>query len=299
MINQHRQNQFNLYNAARQKLINDPSLLIALEEYMAKTVFTTIQANLLEIKRDYNEASYLYPFWENYPPEDRGRKPIQDQYPWIEVGEHAIGTKLSRFLSTQFALRDTGLPTGSDQRFVLSSPKFSQLTNGLTDSVWLFVDIKSVGPRDDQDHTVMSHNQVSGDGLWPILSTGTKNSVLTARGQRASHDFHCSLPPLFVLSDGIVAPLINLALKPVYKMLPTNSNARNDGQPLERIDIACIPNGLLLTAAPNYLATHPGLFFPGKDDKDKDPRKVRARVSFAILRTLAAWRIQQLHVSYP
>jgi hypothetical protein len=300
LINQHRQNQFNFYNATRQKLIADPTILIRLEEYLTNIVFAIIKANLAEIKRDYNEASHLYPFWENYPPEDRGRSPIADQYPWIEVGEHAIGTKLSRFLSTQFALKDTGLPTGSDQRFVLSSPAIKQLTKGLTDSVWLFVDIKSIGPRDDQDHTVMSHNQVSGDGLWRTPAEGVKNSILTAKGQRASHDFHCSLPPLFVLSDGTIAPLINLALKPVYRMLPAKvANARNEGQPLERIDLACIPNGLLLTTAPNYLATFPGLLFPGKDDKSKDPRKLRARVSFEILRTLASWRVQKLPVTYP
>ena len=145
-------------------------------------MFQLLQSNIVEIKRDYNEASYLFPFWENYPPEDRGRKPIEDQYPWIEVGEHAIGSKLGRFLAQNFSLWDTGLPTGSDQRFVLFSDEIERITKGLTRAVWLFVDIKSVGPRDDQDHTVMSHNQISGDGEWVSQVDGVRNSVLVARG---------------------------------------------------------------------------------------------------------------------
>jgi len=62
------------------------------------------------------------------------------------------------------------------------------------------------------------------------------------------------------------------------------------GQPLKRISLISVPNGILLTENPNYLRVHKGLLFPGKDDKEKDPRKVRARVSFAILRQLAEWR---------
>ena len=182
MINQHRALQFQLYNSVRSQLISNPSLLIELEEYLTHSMFQLLQSNIVEIKRDYNEASYLFPFWENYPPEDRGRKPIEDQYPWIEVGEHAIGSKLGRFLAQNFSLWDTGLPTGSDQRFVLFSDEIERITKGLTRAVWLFVDIKSVGPRDDQDHTVMSHNQISGDGEWVSQVDGVRNSVLVARG---------------------------------------------------------------------------------------------------------------------
>ncbi len=300
MINLHRKNQFTTYNSARNHFIANPDSLIELEKFLTNHLATIIKENISEIKKDYNEASYLYPFWENYPPEDRGRQPIKDQYPWIEVGEHAIGSKLSRLLNSSFRVRDTGLPTGSDQRFVLTNDTITNATGGITDSVWFFVDIKSVGPRDDQHHTVMSHNQVSGDGLWINLTGGVKNTILQATGTRASHDFHASLPPIFVLSDGTIAPLVMIALKPVYRMLEANVlGARNDGQPLERIDIACIPNGLLLTEQPNYLSIYKGLFFPGKDDKSKDPRKLRARVSFEILEKTAPWRVQTIKVEYP
>ncbi len=300
MINLYRQQQFQIYNSARNHFIGSPNALIELEKFLTNHIVSLVTSNLAEIKNDYNEASYLYPFWENYPPEDRGRQPIMDQYPWIEVGEHAIGSKLPRLLVNSFDVRDTGIPTGADQRFVINSKNILQATQGFTDSAWLFIDIKSVGPRDDQDHTVMSHNQVSGDGVWGDSQDGVRNSILQAIGTRASHHFHASIPPIYVLSDGTIAPVVIIALKPVYRMLQSNhSNIRNNGQPLERIDVACIPNGLLLTQNPNYLNTYRGILFPGKDDKSKDPRKLRARVSFSLLKKIHSWRVQSIQVPYP
>lgn len=262
------------------------------------SLLTVIGANLTEIKADYNESSYLYPFWKKYPPDDRGRQPVKDQFPWLEVGEHAIGCKLPRILSSVFSIRDSGLPTGADQRLVLSQHCIGRVTKGLTDTAWLFVDIKSVGPRDDADHTVMSHNQISGDGIWRRPQTGVVNTKMKAVGPRKQHDFHCSMPPLFVMSDNRVVPLVIIALKPVYRMLPAViAGERNDGQPLVRIDLACIPNGLLLTENPNYLKQYPQLLFPGKDEKTKDPRKLRARISFEKLRAIATWRHHQIPVT--
>lgn len=71
---------------------------------------------------------------------------------------------------------------------------------------------------------------------------------------------------------------------------------KNVGQPLSKIKIACIPNGLLLTQAPNYIKNHPHLFFPGKDDKSKDPRKIRARVSFGVLKEIDDWRVKEIYI---
>ncbi len=82
-------------------------------------VSTLLAAHVDEIARDYNEATFLHPFWQNYPPEDRGRAPKGDQIPWIEVGEHVFGAKLARFLPQQFKVADPGLPTGPDVRFLL------------------------------------------------------------------------------------------------------------------------------------------------------------------------------------
>lgn len=251
----------------------------------------------MQIKSDFDEASRLYPFWQNYPPEDRGRKPIKDQFPWIEVGEHAIGSRISSLLQERFHTRRVGLPSGADQRVVLFNEEILKITRGITSAAWLFVDIKSIGPRDDQEHTVMSHNQVSGDGIWDTIDDGVKNSPILAKGQRRTHKFYPSLSPIFVFSDGKVVPLVTIALKPVYQMLPKtalSTKDRNSGQPLARFDLACIPNGLLLSNAPQYLLTYPSLFFPGKDDKDKQPEKMRARVSFKILKQIADWRVQTL-----
>lgn len=47
---------------------------------------------------------------------------------------------------------------------------------------------------------------------------------------------------------GTIAPLITFVIKPVYKMLYKGNETI--GQPLEKIKIACIPNGLLLTRNP-------------------------------------------------
>ena len=277
-------------------LIRTPNLLIDLEEFVASAIKKVIVANSDEFKNDYDAASTLFPFWQNYPPDERGRDPIGDQYPWIEVGEHAIGTKIARSMYEDFIVSDLGFPTGADQRFVLTSPHIATLTGGLTDTAWLFLDIKSVGPRDDQDHTVMSHNQISGSGEWNKPDEGTTNATMLAQGKTASHLFHPALPPLVILPDGKPVPLITMAIKPVYSMVPVPSTSGHKwlGQPLARIDSVTIPNGLLLTQNPDYLKTYPGLLFPGKDDKSKDPRKLRARVDFSILRQIAAWRHETL-----
>ena len=294
MFNKHRQQQFETYQVARKHFCEHPEQLIAIEEFLLSVLIKGVSADIEQIKRDYNEASFLYPFWQHYPPDERGRDPKGDQFPWIEVGEHALGCKLHKYLR-DFEVMDAGLPTGADQRFIVRAREISKITEGFTDAAWLHVDIKSVGPRDDQDHTVMSHNQVSGDGVWASVKEGVRNRVLLAEGARASHDFHCSVPPIYVLSNGIIAPVVLGVIKPVYDMLSLKGG--DGGQPLSRITFACIPNGILLCENPNYLKKYRGLLFPGKDDKGKDPRKIRARVDFSLLRAIAKWRMFDLKVS--
>lgn len=294
MFNEFRQSQYNIYRDARFHFINNYRQLINLEIYISEEVINSVSENLHEIIKDYNEASYLYPFWQNYPPEERGRQPIGDQYPWIEIGEHSIGDKLPRLLERKFDIADTGLPTGPDVRLVISNDKIKNITEGLTDSCWLFLDIKSVGPRDDFTHAVMSHNQISGNGQWDIFTDGIRNEVVIATGQRASHPFHCSIPPIYILSNGLIVPVVIIILKPVYRMLSLQGVDR--GQPLGRITFASVPNGLLLHEQPNYLQQFPSLFFPGKDDKNKHPEKLRCRVSFDILQNIDRWRLIELNL---
>src|SRR5262245_58179152 len=139
MFNEHRKKLFQEYNRARSHFVAHYQDLIGVEKYFSDALHTIISSAITEIARDYNEACSLFPFWQNYPPDERGRGPRGDQYPWIEVGEHAIGGKLSRLLQTfGFDIRDTGLPTGPDERYVLKHRDIAKSLRGFTDSAWLF-----------------------------------------------------------------------------------------------------------------------------------------------------------------
>lgn len=290
MFHEFRPLMFRQYQQARNHFINHPEQLIEIERTITSVVNDCLLRHYDEFARDYNEASYLNPFWANYPPDNRGRAPVGDQVPWIEVGEHAVGHKLSRLLSVSYDIAEVGLPSGADNRFVLRSDEIRKITKGFTDCAFIFLDIKSVGPRDNFAHVVISPYQVSGDGLWTEQDGNLVNSTMTAAGPRVSHVFHPAISPIYTLSNGSVAPTIHLFVKPVYSML----TGTHCGQPLETIKSICVPNGLLLTQNPAYLRQYPGLFFPGKDDKGKDPRKIRVRVSFSLLGQIADWRIQEI-----
>lgn len=292
MFNAHRSKMFAAYNKAREYFIRNWGELVEIEKYTHSLIKQVVLENLPEIKRDYDEASFLHPFWQNYPPEERGRAPRGDQFPWIEVGEHSVGFKLARLISNRVSIREIGLPSGTDQRFILQSKELGQQCK-ITNQAMLFLDVKSVGPRDDADHTVLSTYQVSGDGIWKSPKAGVKNSVMTARGSVASHSFHCALPPIYVLSDCTIAPTVSVFIKPVYRMLALDGKNQT-GQPLQRITIVTLPNGLLLSEKPGYLAKYPELFYPGKDDKSKAETKLRARVSFEILRKIEPWRVETI-----
>ncbi len=266
-----------------------PDELIELERHITEIINHEIKQNYDEIRHDYNEASYLNAFWANYPPDDRGRAPVGDQIPWIEVGEHAVGHKLERIIGSKYKVSEIGLPSGADNRFVLYDEKISEITHHKTNCAFVFLDIKSVGPRDNFEHTVISPYQVSGDGSWDSPNHNLENNTMVAQGKFASHTFYPAISPLYPLTNGKVAPTIHIFIKPVYKMLGNG----HKGQPLDIIKSICVPNGILLCDNPNYLKQYPGLFFPGKDDKKKDPRKIRVRVSFDILKQIASWRVQE------
>lgn len=293
MYNLYRDETFKEYNIARNYFIENPTQLIAIENFITKLINEIIQDNYTEFCNDYNEASYLYPFWANYPPDNRGRAPVGDQIPWIEVGEHAVGHKLSRLIANYYKISEIGLPSGADNRFSIATTEISNLCNGFTDQAFIFLDIKSVGPRDNFNHIVISPYQVSGDGIWNNKEENMINSSMVARGAYASHLFHPAIAPIYILSDLSIAPTIHIFVKPIYEMLHRKGKGEV-GQPLESIKTICVPNGLLLTENPSYLTENPGLFFPGKDDKHKPLMKVRCRVSFEILSSIADWRVQEI-----
>ena len=297
MFYQYRKLLFENYNRARDFFCQNPHMLIDIEHYITQIINNTITEKIEELVFDYNEASYLNAFWAEYPPDNRGRAPVGDQIPWIEVGEHAIGHKLNRLIAAKYDIREIGLPSGADNRFVLISDEIETITRGFTDRAFVFLDIKSVGPRDNFDHTVISPYQVSGDGVWEDPSENMVNSTMLARGRSVSHVFHPAIAPIYSMTDGSVAPTVHLFVKPIDRMLNLSKD-RNAGQPLDEIKNICVPNGLLLAVNPNFLDDNPGLFFPGKDDKGKDPRKIRVRVSFEILRRIAPWRVFTFECTY-
>lgn len=295
MFTKFAESQYAAYKEAFDFFKCNPQRLIEAERFVMNEIIHFIDIHQPEIKRDYDEASYLYSFWKNYPPLDRGRAPKGDQYPWIEVGEQVFGNKLQRHFNANFSVKDSGLPSGADDRCIISSERIRQILE-ITDSVWVFIDIKTEGPRDESDHAVMSPYQISGSGEWNDVMDGMTNNPIKAKGPRATHNFYCSLSPIYVLSDGTVAPLLTFAIKPVYKMEKELGTNKTIGQPLTKIKLASIPNGILLTKNPNYNKKYPNLFFPGKDDKEKDARKMRARISFGLLREIADWRIKEIEV---
>lgn len=288
MFEQFINEQHSSYKRAYEYFKEHPQCLINIEEFISREIRHFIDLNLPDIVRDYNEASYLHPFWKNYTPLERGRSPVGDQNPWIEVGEQVFGNKLSRYFFANFQVKDSGLPSGADDRCIISSERIRQILH-ITDSVWVFIDIKSAGPRDDFENAVMSPYQISGSGDWVSVNDGMKNQPIKAIGQRSSHDFFCAISPIYVLSDNTVAPLVTCVIKPVYDMIKVGE--KTVGQPLKRIHVISIPNGILLTQNPNYNSRYAHLFYPGKDDKGKNPTKVRARVNFEILKSIADWRV--------
>ncbi len=285
--------QYASYKEAYEYFKGHPQCLINIEEFISREIRHFIDLNLPDIVRDYNEASYLHPFWKNYPPDERGRSPVGDQFPWIEVGEQVFGNKLSRYFFANFRVKDSGLPSGADDRCIISSERIRQILH-ITDSVWVFIDIKSAGPRDSFENAVMSPYQISGSGDWTNINDGMRNKPIKANGLRRSHDFLCAISPIYVLSDNTVAPLVTCVIKPEYDMVKVRG--KNVGQPLKKIQVISIPNGILLTQNPNYNSIHQHLFHPGKDDEKKDPRKKRARVSFSVLKSIANWRVWDVNV---
>lgn len=132
MFTQYAETQYAAYQEAFAFFKQNPQRLIEAEKFVMDEIIHFIDIHQPEIKRDYDEASYLYSFWKNYPPLERGRAPVGDQYPWIEVGEQVFGNKLQRHFNANFSVKDSGLPSGADDRCIISSERIRQIL-GLTD----------------------------------------------------------------------------------------------------------------------------------------------------------------------
>lgn len=257
-----------IYFEARNHLLKDTSAILKLEQaYMILLVeqLTSISA---QIAQDFDDASKFIPFWINYPPLQRGRAPSGQSVPWQEVGETVIGAYAIRAISQNMPhIRHPGLPSGSDIRF-------------MTNDAIIHFDIKITGPNDRADEVVASPNQVSGDGLyWD--NGGVKNSPVTIHGQRADMIFQPELPPFYMKDDNILLCLTYF-LKGVYSVTTFGE------QPLDYLELICVPNGLVAFSSENYNQTIAGLFIPGKDEHNHPKKRVRVRMN--PLSNLADWR---------
>lgn len=256
------------YLKTRKKLLSDLEIILSLEQKYIK-IFTELCLNAAPvIQREFNLASELKPFWETYAPRQRGHKPKGESIPWGEVGEKTIGANmLKQFIAKFPQVSFVGLPFGGDIRFV-------------TKDALIHFDLKLTGPNDNPDEIVASPNQVSGDGIsWG--SKGLINSKMLVRGPRAKMKFQPELPPCYVTSTGDLLICLTFFLKAVYKVSGLGI------QPLDYMELVCTPNGLLVFDGPKYLK-HPGLFTPGKDEKNFVHK--RTRIKLVPLSQIAPWR---------
>ncbi len=260
---------------AREEAIKHPETLINLEkQYSTKLVDLCLNA-APKLKSEFDEAVYLKPFWWNYAPRPRGRKPREDSIPWGEVGEKSISQNLIMGLDDTFPdLEFVGLPFGGDVRF-------------MTNTAVIHFDIKLTGPNDNPDEVVVSPNQISGDGhIWN--STGYLNSKIKVNGPRRSMEFQPELPPIYVTKDGKLKYCLTFFLKVVYSVKSKGT------QPLEYMEVISVPNGLLMFDGPFYSKVS-GIMTPGKDELAFKHK--RTRIKLNPLSKIDSWRCVRISPS--
>lgn len=110
------------YLGIRSNLVKDLDKIVALEKSYSLRIEQIIKDVVDDLHLDFSEgARELYPFWSNYPPEQRGKKPTGTSIPWLELGEKTIAFHLVREIVKKFSpVRFPGLPTGGDIRFTTS-----------------------------------------------------------------------------------------------------------------------------------------------------------------------------------
>jgi len=238
------------------------------KEYMRRLLELTLSC-ADRIRHDFETATALLPFWINYSPKQRGRQPTGLSVPWAEVGEKALAFNLVSQLPDVFPdVSFPGLPFGGDIRFA-------------TRSAVVHLDVKLTGPNDFAGEIVVPTQQVSGDGHdW---SNGVVNNSCPVTGVRSTMMFCPRLPPFYVVA-GKIRVCLTYFLKAVYLVEDMGH------QPLDYLELICLPNGLLLFDGPRYAAV-PQLLIPGKDDKKKPAEDKRTRVRLEPLSRIEdGWR---------
>ncbi|EGR4362829.1 hypothetical protein FXE65_05110 [Vibrio cholerae] len=263
------------YQNIRARLLdNNCQGILSLEQRTTDTLVRAICSQAYNIKRDFDKAFNLMPFWSAYAPVQRGHMPRGEAFPWGEVGEKVVEGYLYSLLPQFFyGVAFPGIPYGHDIRFS-------------TTDAFIHIDAKSTGPTDDLNEVVSSPNQVTGDGA--IFYEGQiKNNVTQMIGPRVSRDFQPELAP-FVVDDGIIKPVLTYYLKIAYTVTAPGN------QPLWYLELICVPNGLMLFAedGPRFVADVQGMLTPGKDEQHV--ARKRTRIKLAPLSQLGQWRCTKI-----
>lgn len=263
-------NEITYFSLRTELLKEEQTKILLIERQHMALLLDVVLSAADDIYKDFSQAMELYPFWINYPPVQRGRAPTGTSIPWGEVGEKTISACLIKALSLKAPFTTfPGLPLGGDIRFA-------------TPDALVHFDLKLTGPNDNPDEIVASPHQIGGDGrFW---RNGVVNSPVAVTGQKAQMMFQPELPPFYVLEQRVL-----LCLTYFLKVVYTVQSIGN--QPLDYLELVCVPNGLLLFDGPNYASTQ-GLLIPGKDEKDH-PKK-RTRIRLAPLAMLASWRSKKI-----
>ncbi len=260
------------YASIRQSLIQDVQQIINLEQFYTERILKGLSENALKIRQDFDKTIALRDFWFRYAPRQRGHKPSGKSLPWGEVGEKVLDAYLYKIIVEVFDnIHFVGLPYGHDIRFV-SEKAFVQM------------DIKSTGPTDNADEVVASPNQVSGDGLF-VDENGVFNSKVLVTGSSKTMEFQPELPPFYVIDNEVFITL-TFYLKCVYKVIDLGN------QPLDYLELICVPNGLVMFDTLHYAENTKGLLTPGKDILTSEHK--RTRIKLNPLSEIAKWRCQKI-----
>lgn len=260
------------FKTNRQELLQNIDIIIGAEKSYMNFLQELLLGNVGNIYKDFGKANELRPFWKNYEPRQRGRAPTGNSTPWIEVAEKTVISHTIQALTRKNinSLEYPGLPLGGDIRFII-------------DDVLIHFDVKATGPNDNQDEIVASPFQISGDGaLW--LGEGFLNNSIKIPRRGTTKEpmiFQPSLPPFYLIG--------NKRLLCLTFFLKTNYVRIGNDQVLDYLELACVPNGLLLFVNPNYHQKFPGLLIAGKDDKTVLDSNRRTRIRFNPLTEINNW----------
>jgi hypothetical protein len=261
----------------RSQLIDNPQSIIEVEEQFQEYLVHQVIGRCYEqIEKEFSDSPReLLDFWRNYPPEQRGRQPVGNSVPWLELGEKVIAHNIiSQISRNNPHIQFHGLPTGGDIRFTLPG-------------LYVHLDVKMTGPNDNPDEIVVPPNQISGAGdKWNRSGFLNSNFPIhyqsSTRSSLINYCFQPKLPPFYII-EGNCHLTITAFIDAIYDVQSFGNHK------LLKLEVSIVPNGLLLFDT-LMLANTNGLLIAGKDDKTIPDDSKRVRVRLNPLSTIAKWR---------